>query len=418
MLVGVAVVDVVRLRAGLVSGRGSAGWTQEDLAERSGVSVRTIRNFEAGVIARPRLASVRLLLDVLDLPEHEVLGPPAAPLPAVRPAGGSAEGADRLVGRDHELVRLVQIGPRTRILVLTGPCGVGKTRLANEYAARAAASHRRAPVRIPLGALPASATRDQLMTAVRAALAGAVGGDPAGVRGGPLVLVLDNAEHLLLATAEVATELVGDLPNLQVVVTSRRPLPCAAAAHWEVKPLPYYLADAPTGTLPAAVELFLRRAEASCPTLDLSDRLAEVSQLCARLDGIPYALELAAARIRSVSLEAMLRTQPIARLLDSASVDGLPHQRNLASSVRWSYDLLTDHQRGVLHQLGQFAGRFTLEEAERGPLREADHFEVAGALGELVDASLVAVSRGSQYQYRVIGFVRELVTAFYAGLAT
>jgi predicted ATPase len=193
---------------------------------------------------------------------------------------------------------------------------------------------------------------------------------------------------------------------VHILVTSRRPLPVVLAQHWEVEPLAYDPAPDQSGW-PAAVELFLERAEASCPTLDLSGTMSSVANLCRRLDGLPLALELAATRIRSVPIETMLTEQSISRVLGDADFSGLPHQGNLLDSVRWSYDLLTEGERAVLHQLTRFSGRFTFQEARK--CMEDVGVPMADMLAALVDSSLVRVARGANYRYRLPTVVREFI---------
>jgi predicted ATPase len=225
------------------------------------------------------------------------------------------------------------------------------------------------------------------------------------------LLAVDSAEHVLGPLIRLLRQIITDMPRVHILVTSRRVLPMTAAYHWNVEPLPVDVAEEGNGRMPAAVELFLRQARESCPSLDLTQRTAAVTQLCRRLDGIPLALQSAAARLRSVSVEAMLRREQISQILGQPAIESLPHQRNLADSVQWSYELLDDWQRNVLHELARFSGYFTIEDVECGPWPDAEAGRAIGALGELVDASLVQVQRGSQYSYRLLSFVREFVNS-------
>jgi predicted ATPase len=127
--------------------------------------------------------------------------------------------------------------------------------------------------------------------------------------------------------------------------------------------------------------------------------MSSVASLCRRLDGLPFALELAAARIRSVPIGTMLTEEPVSRVLGDADFPGLPHQGSLDGSVRWSYDLLADAERAALHELTRFCGSFTFSEAG----------QCAGMLASLVDSSLVQVARGANYRYRLANIVREFL---------
>ncbi|MBS2964180.1 XRE family transcriptional regulator [Actinocrinis puniceicyclus] len=399
----------------LIDQRKAIGWTQEELAERSNLSVRTIRNLEGGYISNPRRASVELLLDAFSSALSSYSGQPAAvPAAAQAPAwrtraGGSAEGANEaIVGRAEDLRHLAAAVRNHRLVVLTGPGGVGKTRLAAAAGAQLRTSlrdgfaiaelGRLAPQR-PQHATDENAVREVLNAALRAAA------DPADPR---LLLLVDTAEHVVTALTQVAQQLLDDCPHLRLIVTSRRPLPLAAAHVWEVGPLD--LGANEEGRASPAVELFLRRAQASCPTLDLGGRMAAVAELCRRLDGMPLAIELAAHRVRSVSLDTLLRDGPGSQVLGRAAHAGLPHQATLAESVRWSYELLAPNHRALLHELAGFAGPFTIEDLEQLRHRAATpSSDLVGQLSELVDESLVQVRRGPQYKYRLLSFVGEYV---------
>jgi len=430
-------VDASLLRDVLVAGRRTGGWTQEELAERSGISVRTIRNLEAGVIANPRRASVDLLLDALGLSASAAVPVSRAALTvgdAQRTEASEAtwqftpSASDAIIGREHDVRNVVRAVQRSRVVVLTGPGGVGKTRLMAEIVDQMADSFQFGVARAELGRLEperaaGASAFEQVRTAVGTALQSAIT-DTEQLRRGTdseprcqqppsagLLLVVDSAEHVLGSLTPLLWEVVTDMPRVHLLVTSRRVLPITAAYNWEVEPLSADLAEDGDGRMPAAVEFFLHRAQVSCPSLDLTQCIAAVTQLCRRLDGIPLALELAAERIRSVSVEAMLRGERISQVLGQSGVGSLPHQRYLADSVRWSYELLDDWQRGVLHELACFSGRFTIEDVERGPWPAAEAKMAVGALGELVDASLVQVQRSAQYSYRLISFVREFVNS-------
>lgn len=404
------------LRDVLVTHRRAAGLTQEGLSERSGVSVRTIRNLEAGVIATPRLSSIQLLLEALN-----VQTPPSPPMLGPRLQGTPDH--NRLIGRDRDMQQVERAVHQSRVVVLTGPGGVGKTRLASEFADGAFEAFQYGVLFAWVGALAADHPEDGANDGVKKAITAALdefvpdscalassisysGSQPSQV--GDLLVVIDNAEHVLRSAAKAIRWLTSEMPRVHVLVTSRRPLPAMFAHHWEVKPLPHDFPPGQSGSVPAAIELFLQRAQASCPTLDLHSDLGSLAQLCRRLDGLPLALELAATRIRAVPMKAMLREESIPRILGQVDFDGLPHQSNLLDSVRWSYDLLTDGQREVLYHLARFPSHFTLQEAQEslgGPT-----VAIADVLAALVDSSLVQVRRDMDYQYRLTNIVRESIS--------
>jgi predicted ATPase len=380
----------------LISSRQAMGLTQEGLSERSGVSVRTIRNLEAGVIRSPRESTTELLL--------EALGGGAV--------DGRDSGADRLVGRDGDLEHVGWAVRQWRMVVLTGPAGVGKSRLAVEVADRAGSAFGSGVVVVQAGVLErdrAGAAGDRVRAVIADAVTGRLGERRMAVAGGgdrlagDVLVVLDTAEHVLGSAAVAVRSVLEEWPGVHVLVTSRRPMPAALARHWEVRPLAVTRGAGVPGPGPA-VELFLARAEASCPTLDLRREIEAVTRLCRRLDGLPFALELAAARVRSVPIGTLL-AEPAWRVLGSAEPGGLAHQASLAASIGWSYDLLTGPEQAVLHELARFGREFTFQDARA--LAAAGDVPVADILAALVDSSLLQVTRGSTYRYRLANTTRE-----------
>ncbi|MGV9287542.1 ATP-binding protein [Streptomyces sp. NPDC003719] len=418
-------MDVHQLREFLLNQRRVSGWTQEELAERSGVSVRTIRNLETGSNTNPRRSSVELLLNALG-------GAPAAPagptvwgsgdwslIPAQRsrhdqeraesaPWHGPRPLGDPMVGREADMRHVLASAQRSRLIVLTGPGGVGKTRLA------LAAAYRLRPL-FPDGVAVAE-LRDctpEHLEPVRAhaelvrlteGLTGAPGGSAR------RLLVLDGAERVVRQTARLARRLLDDNPGLHLLVTSRRALAAGAAESWEVEPL---RVDGPgdrDGGVPSAVELLLRRVRSTLPTLDLAPHMAQVTTLCRLLDGVPLAIEIAAQRLRSLPLGSLLREETLFQLLDQVDAGALSAHRTLSDSVRWSYDLLPAPHRDLLHDLVALPDPFALDDVlagRRGGTGPAT--QVAHRLAELVDTSLVQTLRQEQYQYRVHALVRHVV---------
>ncbi|MEG3629934.1 helix-turn-helix domain-containing protein [Streptomyces poriticola] len=406
------------------------GWTQEELAERSGVSVRTIRNLETGSNTNPRRSSVELLLSALG-------GAPAAPagatvwgtgdwalIPAQRTAAeeertapapwhGPRPPGDPLVGREADMRHILACAQRSRLIVLTGPGGVGKTRLALAAAARLRALF---PDGVAVAELHDCTPEHIEPVRARAQLVRLtenLTGEPGGT--GRRLLVLDGAERVVRQTARLARQLLDDHPGLHLLVTSRRALAAGAAESWEVQPL---CADGPgdrdTGP-PSAVELLLRRVRSSLPTLDLAPHLPQVTSLCRLLDGVPLAIEIAAQRLRSLPIGSLLREETLFPLLDQVDAGALSAHRTLSDSVRWSYDLLPAAHRGLLHDLVALPDRFGLDDvlaARRratSPEPAGQAPQVAHLLAELADASLVQTLRQDQYQYRVHALVRHVV---------
>jgi predicted ATPase/DNA-binding SARP family transcriptional activator len=309
----------------------------------------------------------------------------------------------RFIGRAHELSELGRLIGTTRLLTLTGAGGSGKTRLAREVAAADAGRHAKigwvdlAPV-----SDPASIARE-VATALHIpdrggrageALIGTIG-DTA------MLLVLDNCEHLVDATAELVEQLLRACPRLVVLTTSREALGIPSETAWLVPPL---------GSA-EAVQLFVERAQASLPSFDITDtNAASVRDICRRLDGIPLAIELAAARVRVLSPEQIAaRLNDAFRLLTTGSRTALPRQRTLRGTMDWSYGLLEHREQALLCRLAVFAGSFSLEAAEAvcvgAPLEPED---ILDGVATLVDKSLVVMDAGDgAARYHLLETVRQ-----------
>jgi predicted ATPase len=291
---------------------------------------------------------------------------------ASRPIGGLPVASTSFVGRVSDLDALATLVEAERLVTLTGPGGSGKTRLALELAKRAA-RHGKVPWLAELAPL-----RDDGLVAEVVATA-------VGIETGPEpledllarpevlagLLVLDNCEHLLDGCAAFTTAALAAAPELHVVVTSREPLGLAGEHEWPVGPLELpdeSLRDREQLARLESVQLLLDRARSVRPGLELhDDDVAAVVSICRALDGVPLAIELAASRLRSLSLTDL--SEHVSDQLDllkrhrSAGPGGARHQ-TLRITLDWSYDLLTDQQRILAHRLSVFAGGFRLDAVE------------------------------------------------------
>jgi predicted ATPase/DNA-binding SARP family transcriptional activator len=313
------------------------------------------------------------------------------------------------VGRDDELSRLEVAARRSRLITLTGPAGVGKSRLAIELARRLAPVQTGGVWLIELADVrePAHVAR-QVLFALRLpelpscdsieSLVGSLAPRHA-------MLVLDNCEHLVAACATLAAALLGACPNLRIVVTSREPLRLPGEATWVVPPLGVPESTA-SDDLDALLEydgvrLFVERAAMFAPGLDLQPTSA-VADICRHLDGLPLALELAAAHTRLVPLEEMARRLDAhGRVLTRGMRHGPVRHQTFQAALDWSYDLLPDREQRVLCGLSVFAGGFTLDAAEAlGSDIES--------LTALVDKSLVVLERrDGVMRYRLLETIRD-----------
>jgi predicted ATPase/DNA-binding SARP family transcriptional activator len=340
---------------------------------------------------------------------HDV---PAAVLPDTRhnlPAPVSS-----FVGRETELAEVERLLRESRLVTLTGVGGVGKTRLAVEASARAAPDFADGVVFVDLSGLVEPArvaghvagvldVREQPDTPVADQLA-------ASLRDSELLLVLDNCEHLAESVAEVAQRLLAAAPELRVLATSRERLGIGGEVDWPVPPLRLPPLDAGEEELQSseAVLLFLARAREARPRLDEPSALPSAAAICRDLDGLPLAIELAAARAKALSLEEIAaRLADRFRFLVSWRRLTTARHRTLREAMDWSYGLLSEEERTLLARLSVFAGGFTLPAVER-VCSDGHESRALELLGHLVDASLVvAEEQDGAMRYRLLETVRE-----------
>ena len=285
-----------------------------------------------------------------------------------------------LVGRDDELRELTCLLGDQRFVSLIGPGGVGKTRLAMEAARAEADALAGGGALVELApVLDPASVRDAVASALDVPDAQQLA-DAIGER--DMVVVLDNCEHVVDAAAALAEELLSRCPGLRLVATSREALRVPGETVWPVAPLAS--AD--------AVRLFVDRAEAAGASLELTDEVrALIADVCVRLDGLPLAIELAAARTRALSLpQIATRLTDRFRLLTGGSRAALPRQQTLAAVVDWSYDLLFDAEQRVFERLSVFPGGCDLATAEATCTDEMlTPDDIADLVRALVDKSLV-----------------------------
>jgi predicted ATPase/tetratricopeptide (TPR) repeat protein/DNA-binding XRE family transcriptional regulator len=385
--------------------RAAAGMTQEDLARNTGLTPQAIGLLERGERKRPHGYTVQVLGEALGLEgqgfaefEAAARRPPSRGVPADRSRHTLPLPPTSLIGREQEVATLTELLCRedVRLLTLTGPGGVGKTRLALEVAGRASGAFADGVVFVTL----APVWDCEL---VSSALAQALGIKDAGDR--PLqdtlrqylmtrqmLLLLDNFEHLLETAPQVA-EFLRASPGLTVLVTSRAPLRLGGEQQFPLAPLS--LTGGTSEGRSAAVQLFDERARAVSPGFELHDgNEATIAEICKKLDGLPLAIELAAARVKLFSPEVLLDRLDLRSPLLSGGARDLPErQQTLRDTVAWSYDLLGPDERALFGRLAVFAGGFSLDAVETVCAQDVfDEGRVLETLASLVDNSLV-VSR-------------------------
>ena len=365
----------------------AAGLTQETLAERAGLSIYGVQKLETGTTHPYRDTAARLTA-ALTLTAEQAAQLQATvapvrrrgtPMPGAtsddRPQNYLPIGLTSFVGREHELASLSARLRTERLLTLVGAGGSGKTRLAIELGHQISEHYRDGVRLVELAQVTDPAVVPHRVAAVLAVQELAADGPleralAKALRSSHLLLVLDNCEHLLDACAALVDLLLRECAALHVLATSREPIGIPGEITWSVAPLavPDLHITASVANIERfpAVRLFVDRASAAQPSFALAAENADaVAQICRRLDGMPLALELAAARIGALTPgELALRLDQRFSLLTGGNRAALPRQQTLGATIDWSYLLLSNTQRRVFERLAVFAGGWTLDAAE------------------------------------------------------
>jgi predicted ATPase/DNA-binding SARP family transcriptional activator len=329
------------------------------------------------------------------------------------------------VGRDADVAAVRELITGHRLTTLIGPGGSGKTRLATETARTLLDDRPDGAWLVELAGIGADGDVAQSALAglgLRDALLGdAPNAEPtdrliAAIRDREALLILDNCEHVIEAAAAFAYRVLGECQRLRILATSREPLGITGEALWLVEPLALpdaYPSQAEMESSPA-VQLLRDRAAAVRRDHPAGARtLSTMVHVCRTLDGMPLAIELAAARLRTMSIDQLARRlDDRFRLLTSGSRTALPRHQTLRAVVDWSWELLTDAERMVLRRLSVFSGGASLEAAERvcaghGVGQEIEQEQVLELLTALAEKSLLLVEGDSAPRYRMIGTIKE-----------
>ncbi|MDQ5826198.1 MAG: tetratricopeptide repeat protein, partial [Chloroflexota bacterium] len=422
--------------------------TQIDLADRVGCSPFAIQKLEAGT-RRPSRQIARLLAEELGVPEQEqaafvrfargvseteehepqadsvapsgalpeiVHHPPATPANLTLPI-------TRILGRQEEIARISGLLARDgiRLLTITGPGGVGKTRLATEVALRQVRQFRDGVYFVPLATVREPGLVDR---AIAEALdIKDMGGQPLrdtlrlALNDRHMLLVLDNFEQIMPA-ATLVVDLLESSPGLKVLVTSRAALNLRGEQQVPLAPLPLPDpardgTDAPESLLSyPSIQLFVERAQGINPAFALTEENAEaVAAICARLDGLPLAIELVAARSKLLPPRALLlRLDKTLGLLKGGSQDMPARHQTMRDTIAWSYDLLDEGERALFARMGAFLGGFTMSAAEAVCNAYGDlQCEVVDGLESLLDKSLIrqAGTSHEEARFTMLETIRE-----------
>ena len=353
-----------------------------------------------------RFSGMAAFVEAIEAPDAPAGAPPPAQLTS-------------FIGRERETETVQDLLGGTRLLTLTGAGGSGKTRLALEVASRVSAEYPDGVAWVELASLgnpelvphhvadALRVRRDGIRSAADALLEA--------LRDREMLLVLDNCEHLVEACARLVEALLRGCPKLRVMTTSREALGVGGERAWLVPALTLPEADRPVTRAAAltseAIRLFVERSQAVRPSFELTDETAAaVAQICRRLDGLPLAIELAAARSRVLDPQQIAaRLDDVFGLLSSGSRTALPRQRTLRGTIEWSHALLTEPERILFRRLAVFAGGFTIEAAEAvtagDPLAAAD---VLDLLSGLVEKSLVLLeTEALEGRYHMLETIRQ-----------
>jgi predicted ATPase/DNA-binding XRE family transcriptional regulator len=398
--------------------RETAGCSQEELAERAGLSKNAIGTLERGERRHPYLDTLRRLAAALGLNEAErgslaaaaraADGSPPNLSRTTEPAGSARPSlpqyGEALIGRGREVEETLRFlrQPNVRLLTLTGTGGVGKTRLAVEVARRALAHVADGVAFVPLAlvqdprlVIPTIARTLGLRESGKRALRETLHGY---LRDKELLLVLDNCEHLLQGSwiVQEMADLLVACPRIRVVATSRAPLRLHGEQEYLVPPLSVPPPDALSRTplsvedmaRVASVQLFVRRAQQVSSAFALTpSNTRPIADICRRLDGLPLAIELASRRVRILPpAELLARLDHALQLLTGGARDRPERQQTMRAAISWSYELLEGREKTLFQRLAVFAGGWTLEAAEAVGADAGEAAEGAAATEGILEA--------------------------------
>jgi non-specific serine/threonine protein kinase len=424
-----AMTDEIHFGEWLRKQRRSLDLTQRALAAQAGCAEITLRRIEDGTL-KPSKELAFILLEKLGVPQMErpqwmlfargLSGFPTSPIDssASQPLTNLPAPLTTFIGREKEQAEIIKLTRKHRLATLTGPGGVGKTRLSIQVGEQVLADYANGVWLIELASLNDPALLPQTVMALFGLVVQANTSPTENLinflRAKTSLLILDNCEHLLDVCARLADTLLKSCPSLKILATSREALGISGEAAYPVPSLG--LPD--LGQLLEnfkgyeSVRLFEERAQLAKMDFSLTlDNASSVAQICQRLDGIPLAIELAAAQVNKFSAD-QIATKLIEsfNLLTGGSRTALPRQQTIRASIEWSWNLLSDSERILLRRLSVFAGGWILESAEAVCSENGtEKNQVADLLSQLVAKSLVVANRESRRErrYHLLETIRQ-----------
>jgi predicted ATPase/DNA-binding XRE family transcriptional regulator len=366
--------------------------SQESLAERAGISVDAIGAYERGLRLSPRPDTIASLVVALQLNDEAALRfEVAAQRPRAEPGPKLSESIPwrptTFIGRLSEVETVRGMLAPRRVVTITGSGGIGKTRVALEVAA-----HLEQPQRPHISFVDlAPVNEETLISRIAAALgvrhaqqSNLLAALTAAIVSDDLLLILDNCEHVIAAVRDIVSAILSACPKVMLLATSREPLKITGERTFRLSALP----------VPNALELFFDRAESADQTFQRSPQTIEISaEICSRLDGIPLAIELAAARLPLLGLFGLrARLADDFRIVSGGGLDLPSRQQTLNATIAWSYELLDEQERALFRRLAIFSSGWTFDAAENTCAGDGlDRTDVLEGLLSLVEKSLVGV---------------------------
>ncbi len=335
---------------------------------------------------------------------QEIANPSAPAIPESTSPSNLPDRAHQLVAREDDLAAIGDALRKHRLVTVVGPGGVGKTSVAIEAARTALPSFPQGVWYVELAAI---SDESLVSSEIRSVL-------PED-KTAKVLLVLDNCEHVLGLVSKTVAEALASHPNICVLATSRAALGLTLESAYTLAPLdpPRSTRGAPSLTdlnaSPAARLLLERASSVGSVHLELESERMAVGRICRRLDGLPLALELAAARASTLSFAQIAGAiDQRFKLLTRGAQDAPAHHRTLAALIDWSFDLLTDREKALFLRFGAFPGRFTLDDALKSVCPDVDEFELIDIIDSLMKGSLLVVSGvvGSEKQYDLLESLR------------